>query len=75
MAMFSGDIPGCLMRMPGTPASAAYTNGAYAMAKRGQTEPALGAGFVFPARPLHRAFGPIVAPQRVDPFARGGLKS
>ena len=26
MAIFSGDIPGCLMRMPGTPASAAYTD-------------------------------------------------
>src|SRR6185369_3884729 len=31
MAIFSGDIPGCLMRMPGTPASAAYTDEAYAM--------------------------------------------
>ena len=26
MAIFSGDIPGCLLRMPGTPASAAYTD-------------------------------------------------
>ncbi|HEY8357666.1 MAG TPA: tripartite tricarboxylate transporter permease, partial [Ramlibacter sp.] len=25
MAIFSGDIPGCLLRIPGTPASAAYT--------------------------------------------------
>jgi len=45
MAIFSGDIPGCLMRMPGTPASAAYTDEAYAMAKKGQAETALGAGF------------------------------
>src|SRR5262247_3746728 len=49
MAIFSGDIPGCLMRMPGTPASAAYTDEAYAMTRRGQAETALGAGLVFSA--------------------------
>src|SRR5512141_900745 len=49
MAIFSGDIPGCLMRMPGTPASAAYTDEAYAMTRKGQTELALGAGLVFSA--------------------------
>ncbi len=49
MAIFSGDIPGCLMRMPGTPASAAYTDEAYAMTKKGQAEMALGAGLVFSA--------------------------
>src|SRR3989441_11353175 len=47
MAIFSGDIPGCLLRMPGTPASAAYTDEAYAMTKKGQAELALGAGLVF----------------------------
>ncbi len=35
MAIFSGDIPGCLLRMPGTPASAAYTDEAYAMTPQG----------------------------------------
>src|SRR5512140_1187581 len=49
MAIFSGDIPGCLLRMPGTPASAAYTDEAYAMTKKGQAEVALGAGLVFSA--------------------------
>jgi putative tricarboxylic transport membrane protein len=49
MAIFAGDIPGCLLRMPGTPASAAYTDEAYAMAKKGQAELALGAGLVFSA--------------------------
>ena len=38
MAIFSGDIPGCLLRMPGTPASAAYTDEAYAMTRKGQAE-------------------------------------
>ena len=33
MAIFSGDIPGALLRIPGTPASAAYTDEAYAMTR------------------------------------------
>ena len=49
MAIFSGDIPGCLLRMPGTPASAAYTDESYAMTRKGQAELALGAGLVFSA--------------------------
>ncbi len=47
MAIFAGDIPSCLLRMPGTPASAAYTDEAYAMTKKGQGEVALGSGLVF----------------------------
>ncbi len=43
MAIFSGDIPGCLMRIPGTPASAAYTDEAYALTRKGEAEVALGA--------------------------------
>ena len=38
MAIFAGDIPSCFLRMPGTPASAAYTDEAYAMTKKGQGE-------------------------------------
>ena len=41
MAIFAGDIPSCLLRMPGTPASAAYTDEAYAMTRKGQGELAL----------------------------------
>ncbi|MDH5247290.1 MAG: tripartite tricarboxylate transporter permease [Betaproteobacteria bacterium] len=58
MAIFAGDIPGCLMRMPGTPASAAYTDEAYAMTRKGQSELALGAGLVFSA--LGGMFGTMV---------------
>ncbi|NUU01148.1 tripartite tricarboxylate transporter permease [Herbaspirillum robiniae] len=47
MAIFSGDIPGCLLRIPGTPSSAAYTDEAYAMTMKGQGEIALGASLVF----------------------------
>ncbi|MHB2264620.1 tripartite tricarboxylate transporter permease [Aliihoeflea sp. PC F10.4] len=49
MAIFAGDIPGALLRMPGTPASAAYTNEAYAMTRRGEAETALGACVLFSA--------------------------
>ncbi|GAB3651507.1 tripartite tricarboxylate transporter permease [Ramlibacter alkalitolerans] len=49
MAIFSGDVPGCLLRIPGTPASAAYTDEAFAMTRKGEAEVALGAGLVFSA--------------------------
>src|SRR3954466_10207303 len=58
MAIFSGDVPGCLLRIPGTPASAAYTDEAYAMTRKGEAEVALGAGLVFSA--VGGLFGTVV---------------
>jgi len=58
MAIFSGDIPGALLRIPGTPASAAYTDESYQMTLKGQAEMALGAGLVFSA--IGGLFGTIV---------------
>jgi len=58
MAIFAGDIPGCLLRIPGTPASAAYTDEAYAMTRKGQAELALGAGLVFSV--IGGLFGTVV---------------
>src|SRR3954463_9022215 len=58
MAIFSGDIPGCLLRIPGTPASAAYTDEAFAMTRKGQAELALGACLVFSA--VGGLFGTVV---------------
>ncbi len=49
MAIFAGDIPGALLRIPGTPASAAYTNEAYAMTRNGEAEKVLGACVLFSA--------------------------
>jgi putative tricarboxylic transport membrane protein len=49
MAIFAGDIPGALLRIPGTPASAAYVDEAYAMTRKGQAEKVLGACVVFSA--------------------------
>ncbi|OYZ97525.1 MAG: C4-dicarboxylate ABC transporter permease, partial [Rhizobiales bacterium 17-65-6] len=58
MAIFAGDIPSTLMRMPGTPASAAYTDECYAMTRKGQAEVALGANVLFSA--LGGLFGTAV---------------
>jgi len=58
MAIFSGDIPAALLRMPGTPASAAYADEAYKMTRKGQAEMALGAGLVFSV--LGGIFGVLV---------------
>lgn len=42
MAIFAGDIPAAMLRMPGTPASAAYTDESYLMGKKGQLDLNLG---------------------------------
>ncbi|MFM8548500.1 MAG: tripartite tricarboxylate transporter permease [Betaproteobacteria bacterium] len=47
MAIFAGDIPGCLVRIPGTPASAAYVDETYRMTAQGKAETALGVSLVF----------------------------
>jgi putative tricarboxylic transport membrane protein len=72
MAIFSGDIPGCLLRMPGTPASAAYTDEAYAMTRKGQAEIALGAGLVFSA--IGGLFGTAVLIVSAPALAEFALK-
>ena len=46
MAIFAGDVPGALLRIPGTPASAAYAEEAYAMTRQGRAEQALGTSLV-----------------------------
>ena len=46
MAIFAGDIPGALLRIPGTPASAAYCDEAYALTQKGKAELALGTSLV-----------------------------
>ncbi|BBK43158.1 C4-dicarboxylate ABC transporter permease [Allostella vacuolata] len=72
MAIFSGDIPGCLVRIPGTPASAAYTDESYAMTRRGMAEQALGAGLVFSA--MGGIFGSIVLVLAAPSLAEMALK-
>lgn len=42
MAIFAGDIPGALLRIPGTPASAAYVEDAHRLVLKGKLNQALG---------------------------------
>jgi len=72
MAIFAGDIPSCLLRMPGTPASAAYTDEAYAMTKKGEGELALGAGLVFSV--IGGLFGTAVLIMAAPALAEVALK-
>src|SRR5689334_17214954 len=72
MAIFAGDIPSCLLRMPGTPASAAYTDEAYAMTKNGQGELALGSGLWFSV--LGGLFGTAVLIMAAPSLAEIALK-
>jgi TctA family transporter len=46
MAIFAGDIPAAMLRMPGTPASAAYADESYLMGKQGQLDLNLGVNLV-----------------------------
>ncbi|HEY8232969.1 MAG TPA: tripartite tricarboxylate transporter permease, partial [Vicinamibacteria bacterium] len=46
-AISAGDIPSALVRIPGTPASAAYADDLYQLAQRGQYERALGVCIMF----------------------------
>jgi TctA family transporter len=72
MAIFAGDIPGALLRMPGTPASAAYCDEAYAMTRKGQAETVLGAGLVFSV--IGGLFGTIVLVTAAPALAEIALK-
>jgi putative tricarboxylic transport membrane protein len=72
MAIFSGDIPGCLLRIPGTPASAAYVDDSYKMTLQGRPELALGIGLWFSV--LGGLFGTavmMVASPAIADFALG----
>ncbi len=72
MAIFAGDIPGCLLRIPGTPASAAYTDEAYTMTRNGRAEMALGTGLVFSV--IGGLFGTLVLIVAAPALAEVALK-
>jgi TctA family transporter len=46
MAIFAGDIPAALVRIPGTPSSAAYTDDSFELTKQGKAELVLGVDVV-----------------------------
>ena len=72
MAMFAGDIPSALLRMPGTPASAAYTDDAYALTKKGLAHVSLGICLLTSA--IGGIFGAIVLSVFAPPLAMIALK-
>jgi TctA family transporter len=49
MAIFAGDIPAALIRIPGTPSSAAYTQDSFALTKQGKAQLVLGTDIIFSA--------------------------
>lgn len=63
MTIFAGDIPSALLRIPGTPASAAYTDDAYLIAQRGK------AGHVLGLNLLCSVIGGIIAVMIISQFA------
>jgi TctA family transporter len=72
MAIFAGDIPGALLRMPGTPASAAYVEESYRLTRMGRAEDGLGAGLFFSA--LGGIIGTIVLVTASPALAEIALK-
>ena len=66
-AISAGDIPSALVRIPGTPASAAYADDLYQLAQRGQYERALGVCIVFSV--IGGLFGVAVLVLFARPFA------
>ncbi len=54
MAIFAGDIPGALVRIPGTPSSAAYVDESYALTQQGK------AGFVLGTDVTVAAIGGLI---------------
>ena len=70
MAIFAGDIPAALVRIPGTPSSAAYTQDSFELTKQGKAELVLGADVFFSC---HRRFAGSNHPHDVCPDS-GGIR-
>jgi TctA family transporter len=66
-AISAGDIPSALVRIPGTPASAAYADDLYQLARRGQYHRALGVCIMFSV--IGGLFGVAVLVLFARPFA------
>lgn len=58
MAIFAGDIPGALVRIPGTPSSAAYVGESYALTQKGKAGYVLGVDVTVAA--IGGLFGAII---------------
>ncbi len=67
-AIWAGDIPNALVRIPGTPASAAYTDDIYAWGRRGQGDRILGRSLLFSV--TGGLFGVLVLVFLAQPLAK-----
>jgi putative tricarboxylic transport membrane protein len=67
-AISAGDIPSALVRIPGTPASAAYADDLYLLARQGQYERAVGTAVMFSV--VGGLFGVAVLMFFAQPLAR-----
>jgi putative tricarboxylic transport membrane protein len=67
-AISAGDIPSALVRIPGTPASAAYADDLYLLARQGQYEGAVGTAVMFSV--VGGLFGVAVLMFFAQPLAR-----
>ncbi|MVS98828.1 tripartite tricarboxylate transporter permease [Devosia marina] len=72
MAIFAGDIPGALLRMPGTPASAAYVEDAHKLALAGKLNLSLGTSLLVSA--IGGLFGVLVLILAAPVLAEFALK-
>ena len=72
MAIFAGDLPGALLRIPGTPASAAYVEDAYRMTRMGEAEKVLGTGLLCAA--IGGLFGSVTLALTAPALAEFALK-
>ncbi len=67
-SIFAGDIPAALVRIPGTPASAAYASDAYALTQKGYPGRSLGISLVFSV--LGGLFGTVVLAMAAPQLAK-----
>jgi TctA family transporter len=72
MAIFAGDIPAALVRIPGTPSSAAYTDDSYELTKQGKAELVLGVDVVTSA--IGGLFGAVVLMMAAPMLAEVALR-
>ncbi|RUT31282.1 C4-dicarboxylate ABC transporter permease [Arsenicitalea aurantiaca] len=72
MAIFAGDIPGALLRIPGTPASAAYVSEAYQLGRKGQLSRVLSVNLI--ASAIGGIFGTLVLIMLAPQLAQVALR-
>lgn len=71
-SIYAGDIPGALLRIPGTPASAAYVDDSYLLVKQGKVNRVLGLGLT--SSVIGGVIGTIILAVAAPSLAKFALK-